>query len=603
MIRLHRLRLAAALCGTLVAAACASPNPRLYTIAPVPGSEQFGAPKSLRCTVWVSRSTCSATRSYGHQRVTSLTCGANDWWGEPLDAMLARVLVEDLTQRLPQSTVYTSSGAVTGSPQATVEIEVQRLDLDRGGNLLLIAQGSVSFKNRASPDTRSFHISRAAAVAGGRRPGRGHQRGAGADGGSYRRDAGRSARRANDAGIRRRRTGRRAGWMAALRECPGCGLFQIEPALSPGMTAQCERCGTTLRRTRQHPLEHSLALALAALILLIVMCLSTLMTVRTSGIVHQAGIFSGPVELVRRGMSGLAIVVVFVTVVAPLAKLVGTIYVLLRIREAKPPRHLRRIFAWVERLSTWSMVEVFVFGVFVAYVKLGDLVTIELNTGVYALLALTFVIVWADAALDREAIWDAFDSGPRQGYVAPGHGHGTRATPGGRVRNLHAGCRAGRTRRGLPTLRVCAACPQAGKHRLDLGAGDCRRGVLSAREPVSGPYRDATWRRTTQHDPGRRAGTYSVADVSVGRTGVFCQHRRADAEDGRPDRDVGFGADRPHAVASRPNAIILHHPLDWPLVDDRHFHGGSARRACSIWRGGHHRTRDRCGGVLRGRRS
>ena len=198
---------------------------------------------------------------------------------------------------------------------------------------------------------------------------------------------------------------------AALRECPGCGLFQIEPALSQGMTALCERCGTTLRRTREHPLEHSLALAVSALILLTVMCLSTLMTVSTSGIVHGAGILSGPVELVRRGMTSLAVVVVFVTIIAPLAKLIGTVYVLLRIREANPPRHLRRIFVWVERLSTWSMVEVFVLGVFVAYVKLGDLVKIELGAGVYALLALTVVIVWADAALDREAIWDAFDSG------------------------------------------------------------------------------------------------------------------------------------------------------------------------------------------------
>jgi paraquat-inducible protein A len=183
----------------------------------------------------------------------------------------------------------------------------------------------------------------------------------------------------------------------------------MEPVLAQGTTAQCDRCGTTLRRTRQHPLEHSLALAFAALILLTVMCLTTLMTVRTSGIVHQAGIFSGPTELVQRGMPSLAIVVIFVTVIAPLSKLLGTIYVLLRIREVAPVPHLRRIFALVERLSTWSMVEVFVLGVFVAYVKLGDLVTIELNAGVYALLALTIALVWADAALDREAVWDALD--------------------------------------------------------------------------------------------------------------------------------------------------------------------------------------------------
>jgi paraquat-inducible protein A len=199
-----------------------------------------------------------------------------------------------------------------------------------------------------------------------------------------------------------------------LRECPGCGLFQLVSSPVPGMMAQCERCGTTLHRARRHPLEQSVALSLASLVLLIVMCLTTLMTVRTAGIVHQAGLFSGPQELVLRDMAALAIVVVFVTVVAPMAKLLGTIYVLLRLREQAPPPHLRRVFALVVRLLPWSMVDVFVFGVFVAYVKLGDLVTIELDAGVYALLALTFVLVWTDGALDHEAVWDALDRADAQ---------------------------------------------------------------------------------------------------------------------------------------------------------------------------------------------
>jgi paraquat-inducible protein A len=196
---------------------------------------------------------------------------------------------------------------------------------------------------------------------------------------------------------------------AVLRECPGCGLFQIEPASALGMTVRCERCGTGLGHARRHTLEHSLALSVAALALLTIMCLTTLMTVRSSGIEHQAGIFSGPEGLVDHGMSALGFVVVFVTVVAPLAKVLGTIYVLLRINRPNPPNHLRRVFVWVQWLSTWSMIEVFVLGVFVAYTKLGDLVQIELDAGVYALLALTIVIVWADSALDRQAIWAVFD--------------------------------------------------------------------------------------------------------------------------------------------------------------------------------------------------
>jgi len=195
-----------------------------------------------------------------------------------------------------------------------------------------------------------------------------------------------------------------------LRECPGCGLFHALPVLQPGRTAKCLRCPTTLLHTTTHPTEYSIALTVAALILLAVMCTTTLMSVQTSGISHSAGLFDGPAELVRRHMTALAAVVVFVTVAAPFSKLAGTLYVLLRMNEKEPPAHLRRAFALAEQLRPWSMIEVFVLGVFVAYTKLGDLVSITLDAGVYALLALTFVVIWADTALDRGAIWERLRS-------------------------------------------------------------------------------------------------------------------------------------------------------------------------------------------------
>jgi paraquat-inducible protein A len=203
-----------------------------------------------------------------------------------------------------------------------------------------------------------------------------------------------------------------------LRECPGCGRFQIVPPLREGMVAVCERCPTRLRKASVRSHDISIALNAAALVLLAILCSTTLMSVETAGIQLHAGLFSGPEELVRRGMASVAIVVVFVTVIAPFGKLAGTLYVLLRMYEPKPPRHLRRVFAWVERLTPWSMLEVFVFGVFVAYVKLGDLVKITLEDGVYALLVLTFVLSWADGALHRAAVWARL-GGPRENEPVP----------------------------------------------------------------------------------------------------------------------------------------------------------------------------------------
>src|SRR5262249_24080638 len=55
------------------------------------------------------------------------------------------------------------------------------------------------------------------------------------------------------------------------------------------------------------------------------------------------------------------------------------------------------------------------------YVKLGDLVQITLDAGVYALLALTVVLIWADATLDREAVWQRLGGrdSDASGNIAP----------------------------------------------------------------------------------------------------------------------------------------------------------------------------------------
>jgi uncharacterized lipoprotein YmbA len=148
----------AAVALAAVLAACSSPSPVLYTIAPVQGQVQTGGPKvvalqQISMARYLERS--QIVRSSENYRLDVMS---NDWWGEPLGAMLSRVLIEELSQRLPQSTVIGESGAVSASPDATIELNVQRLDEDAAGNLILQAQASVSFKGRGAPVLRSFRF-------------------------------------------------------------------------------------------------------------------------------------------------------------------------------------------------------------------------------------------------------------------------------------------------------------------------------------------------------------------------------------------------------------------------------------------------------------
>lgn len=143
----------------LTLAACSSPDPVLYTVATAPGAVQAGGPRvvliqQIAVAHYLERS--QIVRSSENYRLEVMS---NDWWGEPLPAMLNRVLVEELGQRLPRSTVIADNGAVTARPDATVELNIQRLDEDAAGNLILQAQASVRATGQAQPILRSFRFS------------------------------------------------------------------------------------------------------------------------------------------------------------------------------------------------------------------------------------------------------------------------------------------------------------------------------------------------------------------------------------------------------------------------------------------------------------
>jgi hypothetical protein len=144
---------------SLVLFGCSSTSPTLYTIAPVNGTEHQAGPKvillqQLGLERYLERS--QIVRSSENYRLDVME---NDWWGEPLSAMLSRVLVAELGQRLPQSTVISEVGAVSAPADATITLNVQRLDEDASGNLILQAQAGVSFKGRGAPVLRGFHFS------------------------------------------------------------------------------------------------------------------------------------------------------------------------------------------------------------------------------------------------------------------------------------------------------------------------------------------------------------------------------------------------------------------------------------------------------------
>jgi uncharacterized protein len=161
-MKFGRRRLVGLAVPVAVAACSASPNPVLYTIETRPGPTFAAGPKIV-----VLRDISLASYLDRKEIVRSsedykLGVMSNDWWGESLGALLARVLVVELSQRLPDSRVYGESGAITADSNATVGVNIQRLDPDQAGVLVLLAQVAVEFNRPRRTAARNFTISKPA---------------------------------------------------------------------------------------------------------------------------------------------------------------------------------------------------------------------------------------------------------------------------------------------------------------------------------------------------------------------------------------------------------------------------------------------------------
>jgi paraquat-inducible protein A len=194
-------------------------------------------------------------------------------------------------------------------------------------------------------------------------------------------------------------------------------LFQHIPSLGRTSVARCPRCQAVLRRGRTNPSVRALALGVTGLVLFVLATQLDFLNLEFHGRVQDTSLISGPLQLEQNGIGALGagavgmglvgLVVLITTILAPLARLCLLVFVLLGLRLRQCPEGLYLAFRWYVRLAPWSMVEVFMLGVFVAYTKLIDVAQIQVGDAVYALAALMLAQIAADSALDRELVWAA----------------------------------------------------------------------------------------------------------------------------------------------------------------------------------------------------
>jgi uncharacterized lipoprotein YmbA len=125
--------------------ACAGPEPTLYTLAAQPGTP-VAAPARVRSVELRRIGLAGYLDRPGIVRSSSayrLDVTQNSRWAAPIGQMLERVIAEDLMTRLPGVTVFAESGGIYTQPDRVLKIDIQRLDADPSGDVVLQAQVAI----------------------------------------------------------------------------------------------------------------------------------------------------------------------------------------------------------------------------------------------------------------------------------------------------------------------------------------------------------------------------------------------------------------------------------------------------------------------------
>ncbi|GEA60905.1 hypothetical protein VCO01S_20980 [Vibrio comitans NBRC 102076] len=185
-----------------------------------------------------------------------------------------------------------------------------------------------------------------------------------------------------------------------LQDCPQCHLVQTD-------TEHCVRCHNKMKRTPKQSLQATWAYLIVATIALIPANVIPISILFTNGARLEDTIFSGVISLVNNDMLVIAIIIFIASIVVPVAKILGILYLLLCIHFKRSVFHRQRmmLFYIVKWIGKWSMVDLFVMSIMLTLVDRGQVLNFTPGYGAVAFgIVVVFTMFSADA-LDPRLIW------------------------------------------------------------------------------------------------------------------------------------------------------------------------------------------------------
>jgi paraquat-inducible protein A len=174
------------------------------------------------------------------------------------------------------------------------------------------------------------------------------------------------------------------------------------------MVAECVRCSSIIAKPRGHSLRRTAAFSMAALVLYVPANIYPILRMSFQGVFTENTVWNGCVQLFQNGEWFVAGIVFLASILVPMLKLVGLLFLVTTTRFT--PRRFwwarARIHKLIELIGPWAMLDVFLLAIAVALVKFGRIATITPGPGLLAFASVVVLTMLASASFDSRQVWE-----------------------------------------------------------------------------------------------------------------------------------------------------------------------------------------------------
>ena len=191
-----------------------------------------------------------------------------------------------------------------------------------------------------------------------------------------------------------------------LAGCHTCGK------VSPVALGRCPRCGTPLHLRKPDSVSRTMAFMFAALALYIPANFLPMMTMVELGYSTENTIVGGILYFWNTGAYPIALVILTASILIPLLKILALTWLCLAAsgKLHPSPKRLGRIYWLTELFGRWSMIDIFVVGILVALVQIGNYMTVTPGPGALAFGGVVVLTMFAAMSFDPRLLWDRFET-------------------------------------------------------------------------------------------------------------------------------------------------------------------------------------------------